>query len=435
MAMIGAVLFTGSQLSAQDAAPPLVFFLGRSDGNADGIIDAQDAVAVFASDEAGRTTQISTTDEAVLNYRANPAHDRVAFIAFADGALSLVIASLDGSRTLFPLPSLSFALIEQFDDFVTLTARSNDGSILLVTIDAATGATLGEQTLPSDAEVRINADTSAAAVYSGSASSASLYSLPDLSPLPVTLPIGVGRPSWSPAGSMLALAGDTALYLVDSAAANTRTIDLPMSPDAGSIHWSSAGRFVSLAVPAPAEGPSSALLVDTADGSTQLLSDPARDVRLQGWADGDSAALVSLSQYVDSTLTIAYALLTPMQPLVPLDTINFVRPQALAWVPQTTQLGILGQSFLDGQSGLFALDIRDQTLNPVYSTADASFADGTFQWTSDGAGAVIVSLASDPLELLLGVSYQISYLDRASGTLTRLSPSSVAPLTYGLQIR
>jgi hypothetical protein len=443
--LLAAALTSVSVISAQAGIQATVFYLGSEGANSDSPVGVGDAVSLYAANST-ESIRLSAPDELVLNYRANDSLSAAAYVASRGEQLLLVVAGTDGSRHEIDLPDLTTALVERYDQAIWLSAVDAEAQPLLLHVVPETDA-LARFDLPfEDAQVSFHSSGRYLLVASAAAGAVEVFRLPALESLSLseTAPY-LANPAWSPQVEQFAVAAAASpeaapdLLLVNVNTGSVQQVALPasISPRDVYIRWSATGQFLSTTIAIDASAQSSVLLiVDTETGLEQTVEQDGHDTRLISWSSDDSYALLSQSSYAGSESTTEYLLYAAADQTVrPLDMLNFVRPNLLTWHPAEPQLDILGQSILDEQFGVFEFSVEDETLLPVYVTADESFSESGLLWTADGRETIVVSPPQDPLDLLLGVDYTLNWLDRSSGTLTRLSPTSISVLPYAIQVR
>lgn len=421
------------------------FYLGREDVTGDGQINTLDSVGVFAAYTSGENVRLSSTDEQVYSYVANSAHDSIAYITADDAGVVLHIAALGGDATTYPLANTRFALVERYGARVWLSGQDTAGDNFLAGIDPATGAETRTRLDDEDVVISFGVGESGALAYSASQQRVAVIALPALTITPLALPTRIlGAPAWSPAGDSFALvandAGGAGLSLVTmTMSGETRAVPLPAiaDPMIAFVRWSAAGRTITIKIEDSAGTPGITqplLLVDVASGVVTTLGDGSAYIEPIAWASDDRALLLSANRPGEEA-ALEYRLYDPATALDrPLETLSLAQPTFFAWRPNTSQIWVLGTPFLEGQSGISAFDTATDALSVLYTTPGTSLLGGALLWSAAGDRLIVLETVQDPISQLMGISYSLSRYDEASAALVRLSPQTVSPLPFGIQV-
>ena len=81
-----------------------------------------------------------------------------------------------------------------------------------------------------------------------------------------------------------------------------------------------------------------------------------------------------------------------------------------------------------------SLSTADDSLSVIVTTEGTALIGGALLWGGD-TRLVVLATEQDPIAQLLGVGYALYRYDEGVGGLTRLSPTTIAPLPFGVQVR
>lgn len=438
-----AVVITPSAHAQEEV---VAYYLGREDVTGDGQINTLDSVGVFAAFASGQSLRLSPTDQQVFSYRVRPADGALAYISADDAGVVLHIATLSGAVAPFPLADTRFALVERFGAQVWLSGQDEGGENFLAGIDPATGAETRAPLADEDVVISFSAAETGALAYSAESGRIAAAALPTLALTQPTLSARIlGAPAWSPTGDRFALvtaddaSGAGLALLVMTISGETRVLPLPAiaSPQVAFVGWSAAGRYITIKIEDSAGTPSVTqplLLVDLVSGAVTTLGDGSAYVEPIEWASDDHALLLSANRPGDDA-TLEYRLYEATSGLDrPLETLGLAQPTFFAWRPGTPQLWVLGTPFVEGQSGISAFDTTTDALSTLLTTNGTGLLGGALLWSDAGDKLVVLESVQDPISQLMGVAYSLSRYDEASAALVRLSPPTVSPLPFGVQV-
>jgi hypothetical protein len=441
--LVCVILAFASPVRAQDEVA--AFYLGREDVTADGQINTLDPVGVYVAYASGENVRLSASDTQVFSYAANPARDSIAYISADDLGVTLHIAALDGSTTSYGLTNTRFALVERYGAQVWLSGQDDAGENFLIGIDPATGGETRARLEDEDIVLSFGEGERGALAYSAAQGRITLVALPALAVTPFALSARIlSSPAWSPAGDSFALVADdvggTGLSLIImTTGGEMRTLPLPAiaDPQIAFVDWSAAGSFITIKIEDSTGTPGVTqplLLVDVANDAVTTLGDGSAYIESIAWASDDRALLLSANRPgEDATLEYRlYDVATALQR--PLETLSLAQPTFFAWRANTSQLWVLGTPFVEGQSSISAFDTATDTLSFLYTVPNNSLLGGALLWSTAGDRLIVVESVQDPISQLMGVAYSLSRFDEASAALVRLSPSTVSPLPFGVQV-
>ena len=281
------------------------------------------------------------------------------------------------------------------------------------------------------------------------------------------LPAGtiVDTPQWSPslvdtgrfAATFAAPNAPTnfGLWVADAETGGVQAIDMPDYEGVNRVSaaWSDHGEYIVSTARQAAAAPDGSVPPITivgvnAEAPTAPVSLQETGFRLSvfGWSPADEYALV-LKQPVNTSNRNPSVPLFPefmlynsaSQQLTPLESLAQVEPQTVKWSPTETTLGIVGQSLMDGQYGVYALSAADDRLTTLLSTFDTGLTQGNIFWTQDGAQIVLLAPSTDTTQGLittpLGTPFALYVLDLSSGAVVRLSPEGIAVDLYNVSVQ
>jgi hypothetical protein len=446
-----------------------VFFLGRTDSNGDGQISLTDELALYANvnGESTLSQRLSVEGISVMQFDAAPDNQSVAYIAHGDDGLVLeIVQAADRSTNRIALTDLTAATVQVFEDAIWISGYNADGMPLLRGLNPTTGEVIGERVFES-ATAQITLDPSAqwALNFMAETSTVEVFSLPAFEPVALELPSGtvVDTPQWSPSlvntgRFATTFAADTptnfGLWVVDAETGDVKAIDLPDYEGVNRVSaaWSDYGdHIVSTARQAAPTSDGSVppiMIVDVnaEDAAPVSLQEAGFRLSIFGWSPQDEYALV-LKQPINSSNRNPSVPLFPefmlynsaSQQLTPLESMAQVEPQTAKWSPSETILGIVGQSLMDGQYGVYALDAADDSLTTMLSTFDTGLTQGNIFWTQDGAQIILLAPSTDTTQGLittpLGTPFALYVLDLESGAVVRLSPEGIAVDLYNVSVQ
>lgn len=438
------VLLYARTISAQDEV--IALYLGREDSNLDGQISAQDVTGVFSATADGQSARVSAADEAVLSYRANADLSQIAYVVAEPTGLTLYVTAPTAAK--YDLDGLTLARVEQVDAQIWLSGRDDAERTVLVGVDPASGAQT-ELVIDDSALIVAFAPSGGwVLLYSESSQRIQLAALPSLQISDVqTAPLILGVPSWSPDGSRFAYIGAAAdgsglaLSVVEAATAVTTQISLPVvtAAQGAGLLWSDGGAWVAVKIIDAAQDAAVVNplhLVNVAAGTVQTLQEATTYFDPIRWSPNDQSLLVSTNQTLPDGFVFYYQLYDlASNQLRTLDTLGLVNPTYFTWRPETQALWLLGTPLTPEQSGILSLDTADDALSIVLATDGTALLGGSLLWGSGGQSLVVLATEVDPIAQLLGVGYVLYRYDEAAGALVRLSPPTVAPLPFGVQVR
>jgi hypothetical protein len=352
---------------------------------------------------------------------------------------------LGGSAAAYPLVDTRFALVEGYGVQVWLSGQDEAGENFVMGIDPATGAETRARLEDEDVIISFGASERGALAYSAAQGRVAVVALPTLTITPLALPARIlGAPAWSPGGESYALVADDPgggglSLVIMTMGGETRAVPLPAitDPMIAFVGWSAAGRYVTIKIEDSAGTPSVTqplLLVDVASGAVTMLGDGSAYIEPIAWASDDRALLLSANRPGEDA-TLEYRLYDAATGLDrPLETLSLAQPTFFAWRPNTSQLWVLGTPFVEGQSGISAFDTATDALSALYTTPGTSLLGGALLWSASGETLVVLESVQDPISQLMGVAYSLSRYDEAAAALVRLSPQTVSPLPFGVQV-
>jgi dipeptidyl aminopeptidase/acylaminoacyl peptidase len=438
------VMLCAQTMSAQDEI--IALYLGREDSNLDGQISPQDVTGVFAATADGQSARVSAADEAVLSYRASADLSQIAYVVAEPTGLTLHVTAPTAAE--YELDGLTLARVEQVDAQIWLSGRDDAELTVLVGVDPTNGT---QVELVLDASALIAAfDPSGnwVLLFSESSQRVQLAALPSLEISDVqTAPLILGVPSWSPSGDRFAYVGAAddgsglALSVVEAATGVTTQIPLPASAGVQSagLLWSDSGTLVAVKLSDAAQDTAVVNplhIVNVTAGTLQTLQESTTYFDPIRWSPNDQSLLVSTNQTLPDGFVFYYQLYdVASDQLRTLDTLGLVNPTYFTWRPATQSLWLLGTPLTPEQSGILSLDTADDALSIVLATDGTALLGGSLLWGSGGQSLVVLATEVDPIAQLLGVGYALYRYDEAGGALVRLSPTTVAPLPFGVQVK
>lgn len=443
------LLFLFVMLYAQmvDAQGEIIaLYLGREDSNLDGQISAQDVTGVFAATADGQSARVSAADEAVLSYRASDDLSQIAYVVGEPTGLTLHVSA--PIATEYELDEIVSARVEQVGALVWLSGRDSRDQSVIVGVDPANGT---QTQITSDEGALITTFAPSGnwvLLYSESGKRVQIAALPSLQVTDVqTSPLILGAPSWSPSADRFAYVGGAedgsglALAVVEAATGVTTQIPLPPAAGAQSavLLWSDSGALVTVKITDMAQDETVVNplhIVNVAQGSVQTLQEATTYFDPIRWSPNDQALLVSTNQMLTDGFVFYYQLYdVALNQLRTLDTLALANPTYFTWRPATQALWLLGTPLTPEQSGIMALDTTNDALSIVLATDGTALLGGSLVWGSGGQSLVVLATEVDPIAQLIGVGYALYRYDEAAGALVRLSPTTVAPLPFGVQVR
>ncbi|MBC7815206.1 MAG: hypothetical protein H7175_28870 [Burkholderiales bacterium] len=460
-----------------------VFFLGRTDSSGDGQVSLSDEVALYANVRTVDTDTVSEPSQRlsaegvnVLQFDTATNGEAVAYIAqpapsATNESNSLVLEIVqvsDLSSTRVTLTDLTAATAQFFEDAIWVSGYNADGMPLLRGLNPTNGEVIGERVFETPtAQITLDPSGQWALNFMAETGAVEVFSLPAFEPVALELPSTgtiVDAPQWSPSldgerfVTLFAAANNPAnfgLWIVDAEGSDVQAIDLPDYEGVNRVSatWSDHGEYVVTTARQAAPDPSGSVppitIIDAAaDASTAPVSLQEAGFRLSvfGWSSGDAFALV-LKQPVNTSNRESSIPVFPefmlynsaSQQLTPLESMAQVEPQTAKWSPTETRLGILGQSLLDGQYGVYALSAAEDTLTTLLSSFDTGLTQGNIYWTQDGAQVIVLAPSTDSAQGLittpLGTPFALFVLDVASEAVVRLSPEGIAVDLYNVNVQ
>jgi hypothetical protein len=433
------------------AAPGGAVFLGRSDVNADGVIDAGDTLTLWAV-TPGQTPlrALSQPGESVLNQLVQPETGLIGYVALVGDAPVLVFASLTdaAARETIALDGLQFAIAQVFsEDALYLTGITTEGASVLMR--ARPGSPI--ETVALDLEFptfRFSTDGRFALAYDAAFTTLVTVALDTFATTPITVgaPV-VGEPTLSPGPRPVVavpVTGEqgTAVRLFPLEGGEPRDLALDAEPTATDgteslvLSWGNTGRvfgFDRLVNGALEEAPLH--VVETETGAITRIGAADVQLRIVAWSADDAFAWVAQSVFLTDVTRVSYALLrTGEDSLFTLDLLNSIfQPTFGVWSSAGAQLALVGTAQTDGRAGVAVYDAETDAVTVVSNDAAAALTD-VVAWSSDDARLYLFARTDDPIAQLAGFDYALHTVELSTRTSTLLTPPDLSPLPYALQL-
>lgn len=421
-----------------------IYFVAFEDQERDGVSPEFDAAGVFTLSEANEVIRISDPAQRVFSLLVSGDGGRVAYAAQSDGAMGLYAFT---SGPADPAPEViayqtgleGFLRIEDVtNDRVYVTGSNSNGETVLV---ECSEDCLPILTVGSDSILRFHPTLPYLLIESTASHKAEIFSLAPMTEIAtLTSSGGAVNADWSPQQPTVAfLAEGAPLVLFDAVSGESDSIPLQtesFSPQ--TVKWSRTGRYIQISG-TPLEGREDdqpLTLLDSASHEVLTIGNPGTVLTLLNWSPTDQYALVDESVMIDRAIQAQYRLYDLDARVFAATSeaaIGFITPAFSAWSPSGDELAMIGQSRLDGNAGLYLVQIADGVLQTLYNTAESSFTQATAYWLNDRAFLLVMPV-TDELETLRGINQQLAVLDRTDGTLTRLTSSALTVVPFTLQV-
>ncbi len=446
LATVLAVMVGAAASVAQE--PPLsgarVYFVAFEDLERDGVNPDVDAAGVFTLSEAGEVIRISDPAQRVFSLLISDDGARAAYTAQTDAGMEL-FAFMSGSDNAAPQVTAFTTGLEGFlrieavtVDRLYVTGSNSSGETILVECSDGCNPIL---TVGSDSILRFHPALPYLLIEPLAGGQVHIFSLAPFAELAALPSSGAAvSADWSPTQPTMAyLAEGAPLVLFDALTDESVTIQLDAdSFEPQAVKWSHTGRYIQLTgTPfAGREYDQPIRLVDSTSHEVLTIGNPGTVLTLLDWSPTDRHVLVDESVTIDRAAQAqnrVYDLETRAFASTSEAAIGFITPAFSAWNPSGDELAIIGQSRLDGNAGLYLVNLADGVLQTVYNTADPSFTQAIAHWLHNPAFLLVMPV-TDELENLRGISQQLALLDPADGSLTRLTASTLTIVPFTLQV-
>jgi len=442
--VFGAFLPTHAQISA-----PIVFYLGRTDSNNDGLVDLSDVQELYVSTDGAETRTLSQIGMPVTQFDVSENLQRVAYVtADSSGTIVDLIDVETATSTRITAGDLTGVRVDLFDSLLWITGLNADLIPVIRGYDLITTALVNERVFRrSNTSVAFYKTGEYVLAYNNETGGLSVFSLPELELVQFQIEgYAATAPQWSPTEPKFVIGVsneqphlNVGIYLVDVTTAQSRLIDTVANPGGGSsiLRWSDHGHYI-LSTPQAVTDATSTTLIDVQTGSMSALAQSfASTLTIVNWSINDEYALLSdsISQDLQTPQTDSVQFFQPATNAIfnPSSIDNLIVSNA-EWSPNTNQLAIIGQSQSDGVFGLFILDVASDTLTNVLESFDPDLASGFYYWNNAGTHLVYSGASFDAIITNLGNPLAL-YVTDLMGNSVRLSPEGMQIDPASLQVR
>lgn len=414
---------------AQDA-PAGVFFLARTDADANSVIDADDPRTLYAygygEDEA---VALSAPEEDVLQFSVHPTE---ALLAYTTGdpeaeVTVTVIDTADGEPvSTTEVTDLTGVSVRLLASGLWLVGNDADDLPVIRGLDPQTGDVLGEVvTRRPGTQVQFAADGAWALTYNAEAAALSLYALPDLESVMFELEGFVaGEPRWAPVGAQFLLGArdldtptDLSVQVIDPTVPETTRYDLIELPveTTPTLLWSRTGERIALL------GTSTDVL--TLADETLLEDLPGTAEATTAWAAED--ALVAVSSINESDIRTVTIIDTATGITLDAEPLAAYEIYSASWAPTELKLAFVGQSLQTGQFGVYVLDVTEDepTLTAPFEAADPEIQSASVRWSVDGEHLMLLVPGDDLVFTSLGLAWALFDIDLEAEAVSQVSPA------------
>lgn len=435
--LVGALIVIGTSgvftAAAQDTGQALLF-VAREDTNGDGLLNVDDLYRLYYSAPGIGTTAISAPNANVVRYDVALDGQQVAYLAQENGNSVVSIVDLVDRTTITSdaFADLSRTAIYFNESGLWGIGANADGIPVIRGITAGTGEIFAEKVTqyPPQAFLTMDSTKSWFMAFSPNNGALSVYESPSLESVPFEI-WGYSAnttPSFSPVAANLLVGmrseddpNDLGTFVIDVSVPETQRIDLPdNAPGTQMVMlWSGHGRWIALIVPSE-----EFITLTGLDGQSIQMPLVERSELVTGWSATD---MYFSGRYEDENSDSRQIIHnTATGEIVELDALNDHLIYNVAWHPsEDTTLAFVGQSLLDGQYGVFLLDVTTGEVTEQAASADENMVEGKVRWAGDGAELIALMPSGDPV-LLASVSAPkgLFRINLADATTERLSPES-----------